>query len=87
MKVSGFLFQTRDPLLQDVRIRRAFLMALDVPQLVDATTDGESKPSLSIVPLPSPYYGKRQAELPAPGCGGCQENFWPRRATRASRSG
>jgi len=65
MKVSGFLFQTHDPVLQDARIRRAFLMALDVPQLVDAVTDGESKPSLSIIPPPSPYYGTLQAELPA----------------------
>ena len=64
MEVNGFLFQTRDPVLQDVRVRRAFALALDVPQLVEATTDGESKPSLSIIPLPSPYYGKPQASLP-----------------------
>ena len=64
MEVEGFLFQTRDPLLKDVRIRRAFALALDLPQLVDAATNGESKPSLSIVPLPSPFYGKQQAALP-----------------------
>lgn len=64
MKVSGFLFQTRDPVLADPRVRRAFALALDVPQLVDAITDGESKPSLSIIPKPSPYYGKLQAEMP-----------------------
>jgi peptide/nickel transport system substrate-binding protein len=64
MEVNGFLFQTRDPLLRDVRIRQAFALALDVPQLVEATTEGESKPSLSIIPLPSPYYGKPQADMP-----------------------
>lgn len=64
MEVEGFLFQTRDPVLKDVRIRRAFEMALDLPQLVDAATNGESKPSLSIVPAPSGFYGKVQAALP-----------------------
>jgi len=64
LEVNGFLFQTRDPVLRDPRVRRAFALALDVPQLVDAVTDGQSKPSLSIMPLPSPYYGKAQAALP-----------------------
>ncbi len=64
MEVEGFLFQTRDPLLKDVRIRRAFELALDLPQLVDAASNGEAKPSLSIVPVPSAYYGQQQAALP-----------------------
>ena len=64
MEVEGFLFQTRDPVLRDARVRQAFALALDVPQLVDAVTEGQSKPSLSIVPLPSPFYGQIQAALP-----------------------
>ena len=64
MEVNGLLFETRDPLMKDARIRRAVALALDVPQLADAVTDGQSKPSRSIIPLPSPYYGAVQAELP-----------------------
>lgn len=64
MGINGILFQTRDPLLKDVRIRRAITLALDVPQLVETITEGTSKPSLSIIPAPSGYYGKAQAEMP-----------------------
>ncbi len=32
MNISDFLFQTRDPLLSDVRIRKAFLLSLDMPE-------------------------------------------------------
>ncbi|WP_342358481.1 ABC transporter substrate-binding protein [Terrarubrum flagellatum] len=64
MDINGLLFQTRDPLLKDVRIRRALTLALDIPQLVETVTEGASKPSLSIIPTPSSYYGKTQAELP-----------------------
>ena len=64
MEINALLFQTRDPLLRDVRIRKAFELALDLPQLVDAVTEGQSKPSASIIPSPSAYYGKPQAELP-----------------------
>ncbi len=64
MEINALLFQTRDPLLKDARIRRAFLLALDLPQLVDAVSEGQSKPSTSIIPSPSAFYGKAQAELP-----------------------
>ena len=64
MEIEGLLFQTRDPALQDVRIRRALMLSLDLPQLVAAVSDGQAKASRSIIPPPSPYYGKPQADLP-----------------------
>ncbi len=65
MTQNAVLFQTRDPLLKDVRIRRAIAMALDVPEIVDTATSGTTKASVSPIPLPSPFYGKLQAAIPA----------------------
>lgn len=64
MDLNGLLFQTRDPLLKDVRMRRAIAASLDLDQLVANVTEGESKASLSVIPVPSSYYGKVQAEVP-----------------------
>jgi peptide/nickel transport system substrate-binding protein len=64
MSQTGFIEQTRDPILKDPRIRRAFAMSLDVPQIVDAVTNGTAKPSRSAIPTPSPYYTAVQADLP-----------------------
>lgn len=64
MDVQGLLFQTRDPLLKDVRIRRAIALALDMPELVAAVTTGNARPSRSIIPVPSSYYKAHQAALP-----------------------
>ena len=64
MDMNGVLMQTRDPLLQDVRIRRALALALDLPGIVDVTTGDESKPSRSPIPMASPFFGKAQAQLP-----------------------
>lgn len=65
MDIVAFLFQTRDPLLKDPRIRRAMALALDTAKLVEAVTMGTSRASRSIIPLPSSHYGPKQAELPA----------------------
>jgi peptide/nickel transport system substrate-binding protein len=64
MGLNGILMQTRDPLMKDVRIRRALALSLDLPQLVEAVTFGASKPSRSAIPRPSPYYTATQANLP-----------------------
>lgn len=64
MGLNGILMQTRDPLLKDVRIRRAFALSLDVPQLVESVSFGASKGSRSAIPRPSPYYTAAQAALP-----------------------
>lgn len=64
MDIQGILFQTRDPLLKDARIRQAIMHALDLPQIVEGVTEGQSTPSLSIIPVPSSYYGTAQAAMP-----------------------
>jgi peptide/nickel transport system substrate-binding protein len=56
MTISGLLFQTRDPLLQDVRIRRAVALSLDYVQMVAALSDGLSVVNNSVIPTASPYY-------------------------------
>ncbi|RLK33574.1 ABC transporter substrate-binding protein [Cupriavidus plantarum] len=64
MSQAGLLFQTRDPVLKDARIRRAIALTIDVPELVDAVTGGNSTASRSVIPRPSPFYGKAQAVMP-----------------------
>ena len=64
MDMQGLLFQTRDPLLKDARIRRAIALAIDMPELVATVTTGNAKPSRSVVPAPSSYYKTAQATLP-----------------------
>lgn len=64
MNAQGLLFQTRDPLLKDARIRRAIALSLDLEELVAATTTGTARPSRSVMPSPSAYYKAAQAQLP-----------------------
>jgi peptide/nickel transport system substrate-binding protein len=64
MNLVGILFQTRDPLLKDARIRRAIALSLDLPLIVETVTSGTSKPSRSVIPLPSGYHQLAQAALP-----------------------
>jgi peptide/nickel transport system substrate-binding protein len=64
MNAQGLLFQTRDPLLKDPRIRRAIALTLDLPELVAVVTTGTAKPSRSVMPSPSGYYKAAQAQLP-----------------------
>lgn len=64
MNLQGLLLQTRDPLLKDVRIRRAIALSLDMPELVAAVTTGNAQPSRSVIPMPSAYYKAAQAALP-----------------------
>jgi peptide/nickel transport system substrate-binding protein len=59
--LTGILFQTRDPLLKDVRIRRAIALSLDTPQIVDAVMSGTAKPNNSALPIGSPFYGEVEA--------------------------
>lgn len=65
MAVDAILFQTRDPLLKDVRVRRALALSLDMSQLVGTVTNGSAKPSRSPIPTASPYYSKVQGTVPA----------------------
>lgn len=56
MSLNALLFQTRDPLLKDVRIRRAIALSLDSEQMVQALTEGTSHANNSVVPDTSPYH-------------------------------
>ena len=49
------LFQTKDPVLQNVKLRQAIAAALDMPQLVAAVSDGFGKPNNSPIPPQSAY--------------------------------
>ncbi len=65
MDLQTVLMQTRDPLLGDVRMRRAIALAIDVPELVRAVTEGTSRPSRSPIPVSSSYFTPAMADVPA----------------------
>ncbi len=47
---AAILMQTRDPMLADVRMRRAIALAVDLPGVVKAVTDGRSPYNPSLTP-------------------------------------
>jgi len=59
--LTGILFQTKDPLLKDVRIRRAIALSIDTAQIVDAVMMGTARPNNSALPLGSPFYSEAQS--------------------------
>ncbi|KRR06104.1 peptide ABC transporter substrate-binding protein [Bradyrhizobium jicamae] len=59
--LTGILFQTRDPLLKDVRIRRAIALCLDTAQIADVVMQGTARANNSALPIGSPFYGEVQA--------------------------
>ncbi len=63
--LQTILMQTRDPVLGDVRMRRAIALALDVPELVRAVTEGGSRPSRSPIPPGSAFNTPAMLEVPA----------------------
>jgi peptide/nickel transport system substrate-binding protein len=56
------LFQTRDPLLSNVKLRQAIAASLDLSQVVDASSNGLGKPNPSAIPLTSSYHDAAQSE-------------------------
>ncbi|WP_038364028.1 ABC transporter substrate-binding protein [Bosea sp. UNC402CLCol] len=62
MSLVGLIIQTRDPLLQNVKLRQAIAAAIDVKELVATITDGLGTPNNSIIPMLSAYYGAAQKE-------------------------
>ena len=54
--VSAILFQTRDPLLKDVRVRRALALAIDGPELVRGTTNALGRRNNSAIPVTSAFH-------------------------------
>ena len=59
--MNAILIQTRDPLLKDVRIRRALALSLDTPEIVRGATNALARPNNSVIPVVSPYYSAAQA--------------------------
>ncbi|WP_247557074.1 ABC transporter substrate-binding protein [Bradyrhizobium sp. 138] len=59
--LTGILFQTKDPLLKDVRIRRAIALSIDTVQIVDAVMLGTARANNSALPLGSPFYSEAQS--------------------------
>ena len=57
MSFYGLLFQTSDPVLGDVRLRRAIALTIDTVGLTKAITWGVSSPNNSPVPINSPFFG------------------------------
>jgi peptide/nickel transport system substrate-binding protein len=56
ISIINILMQTKDPLLSDVRMRRAIASAIDFPTLVKVLTEGEASYNPSVVPQVSSYY-------------------------------
>jgi peptide/nickel transport system substrate-binding protein len=54
---AELLMQSQDPTLADVRVRRAIALALDLPGIVNAVTDGRAHYSPSLVPETSNVFG------------------------------
>jgi peptide/nickel transport system substrate-binding protein len=62
MGMMALLFQVRDPLLRDVRIRRAIALSLDHPEMVKALSDGQSTYNPSVIPAASAAHGPVQRQ-------------------------
>lgn len=61
MNINDILIQTKDPLLSDIRIRRALQLSLDLPVLVDQVSEGTARPNNSPIPPASGYHQKLQS--------------------------
>jgi len=55
------LMQTRDPLLSDVRIRRAIALAVDLPDVVNALSNGLAQYNPSLMPSANRLYSSAEA--------------------------
>jgi peptide/nickel transport system substrate-binding protein len=62
MGVVGLLLHPADPVLRDVRIRRAVALSLDMPALVQALTEGTSEYNPSPIPQGSAFHTAAQRE-------------------------
>ena len=57
------LLQTRDPVLQDVRLRTAIALTIDAPALTRVITRGTGTPNSSPIPAASPFHGPVESRL------------------------
>ncbi|KRR27788.1 peptide ABC transporter substrate-binding protein [Bradyrhizobium lablabi] len=58
--LTGILFQTKDPLLKDVRIRRAIALCLDTAEIAGVVMQGTARANNSALPIGSPFYSEVQ---------------------------
>lgn len=56
------LFQTRDPLLANVKLRQAIAAALDIKQIVGVAASGLTRPNASVIHTTSPYHNDVQRQ-------------------------
>jgi peptide/nickel transport system substrate-binding protein len=66
MVTYALLFQTRDPVLRDRRLRQAIALTVDVRGLADAVSHHTAQPNRSVVPVASPYHNASQSLITAP---------------------
>jgi len=59
----GVLFQVKDPLLADPRLRRAIALSIDVGALTRVVTHGTGSADSSPIPTASPFFGAVQRPL------------------------
>ncbi len=64
MDTYTILMQTRDPLLSDVRLRRAIAMSIDSVGLARTVTHGTALANRSPVPRSSAFFGPVEARMP-----------------------
>lgn len=64
LSFTAILVQTRDPLLSDVRIRKAIVQAIDMKQIAEVKTAGLSGYNASAVAQSSVYFDKAFLEWP-----------------------
>lgn len=62
---TALLLQTQDPLLADVRIRRAIAHAIDIGQIARSATRGLGTANPSLVPVGSKFHTPAQLAFPA----------------------
>ncbi|MBX3502085.1 MAG: ABC transporter substrate-binding protein [Alphaproteobacteria bacterium] len=61
MAFAAILFQVKDPVLKDARVRRAIALSIDTAEIANAVTFGLAKPNNSPVAPSSPWYSKTLA--------------------------
>jgi peptide/nickel transport system substrate-binding protein len=66
MDMYLLLLQTKDPLLQDARLRRAIALTIDRVGLTRVITMGTAKADISPIPNTSPFHDPLEARMPKP---------------------
>ena len=86
LSLTGILLQSNDPLLKDVRIRRALALSLDTKEIADAVMQGTARANNSALPVGSPFHGAVADRRATPRISRRPRSCSSKPATRASRS-